>query len=286
MYMENMEEKTDGSGNYPLAEDALKEIHKELKESVEEKFRKEAMGDNVEAYLAQLRDKIKDKYADKKADNRIQFEHLLSTSLNNYYGKIDQKLKAGEVKNYFEFEKEMRNLRSCFMDLDFQGPNKEFLINDYILKKNNEVAHFLIKNTQAEYENQISILKDNKDKLESELFEIGETNMKEKNELGLQLFEAQNKKNDIEMKSNLVASRLEELKNEKQEIEDELRTKMESEKESMRSQIGGYQAKLHDSDAMKRKIEKELIVAKSESEKDMALLSQKVGFLEKQQSIY
>jgi hypothetical protein len=129
-------------------------------------------------------------------------------------------------------------------------------------------------------------LKDNKDKLELELFEIGETNMKEKNELGLQLFEAQNKKNDIEMKSNLVASRLEELKNEKQEIEDELRAKMEGEKESMRAQINGYQAKLHDSDALKRKIEKELIIAKSESEKDMALLSQKVGFLEKQQQIH
>jgi chromosome segregation ATPase len=110
--------------------------------------------------------------------------------------------------------------------------------------------------------------------------------MKEKNELGLQLFEAQNKKNDIEMKSNLVASRLEELKNEKQEIEDELRAKMEGEKESMRAQINGYQAKLHDSDALKRKIEKELIIAKSESEKDMALLSQKVGFLEKQQQIH
>jgi chromosome segregation ATPase len=129
-------------------------------------------------------------------------------------------------------------------------------------------------------------LKDNKDKLELELFEIGETNMKEKNELGLQLFEAQNKKNDIEMKSNLVASRLEELKNEKQEIEDELRAKMEGEKESMRAQINGYQAKLHDSDALKRKIEKELIIAKSESEKDMALLTQKVGFLEKQQQIH
>jgi chromosome segregation ATPase len=100
------------------------------------------------------------------------------------------------------------------------------------------------------------------------------------------LFEAQNKKNDIEMKSNLVASRLEELKNEKQEIEDELRAKMEGEKESMRAQINGYQAKLHDSDALKRKIEKELIIAKSESEKDMALLSQKVGFLEKQQQIH
>lgn len=132
MYMEGMEEKTDGSGNYPLAEDSLKEIYKELKEMVEEKFRKEAMGDNVEAYLAQLRDKIKDKYVDKKADNRVTFENLLLTSMNNFYGKIDQKLKSGDVKNYFEFEKEMRGLRSFFMDLDAQGPNKEFLINDYI----------------------------------------------------------------------------------------------------------------------------------------------------------
>jgi len=71
------------------------------------------------------------------------------------------------------------------MDLDAQGPSKELLINDFILKKNNEVAHFLIKNSQAEYENQLSMLKDNKDKLERELFDVKEETIKEKNELGM-----------------------------------------------------------------------------------------------------
>lgn len=100
----------------------------------------------------------------------------------------------------------------------------------------------------------------------------------------MKLFEIENKKNDLEMKNQMLDTRLEELKNEKQIIEDEMRAKMENDKGEMRKQIQSYQEKLQAAEVEKRNVEKNLIVARSENEKDLALLNQKVEFYEKQQS--
>jgi len=76
-------------------------------------------------YILELSNKIKDRYFNLKLENKREFENLLLTSMGNFYQKIDQKLKNGEIRNYFEFEKEIRTLKGFFMDLDAQGPNKE-----------------------------------------------------------------------------------------------------------------------------------------------------------------
>jgi len=123
LYAEGLSEKL--VGNFPLGEDALKEIHKELKQESEDKFKKEAMGEFVQMYILELSNKIKDRYFNLKLENKREFENLLLTSMGNFYQKIDQKLKNGEIRNYFEFEKEIRTLKGFFMDLDAQGPNKE-----------------------------------------------------------------------------------------------------------------------------------------------------------------
>ena len=268
--------------NFPLNEDILKDIHRELKLKCIEIFRKQAMGDFIDMYIQELNNKIKDRYMSVKLENKREFEKLLLQSMNNYYIKVDNRLKSNEIRSYFEFEKEMRNLRSVFMDLDPQGPNKEQLINDFMLKKSNETAHFLIKNSSAELENEINILKDNKDKMERELFDIKEIGMKEKNELSLKLFEVDNAKQDLVMKKQLLEDRVIEMKEEKQTIEENLTGKIENDKIHVRKEIGDCRNKIQELEENKRQLTKDLILARSENEKEIALLKQKVDFYDNQ----
>lgn len=144
---------------FPTSSENVEAIHNACKQEAIDKFKKEAMGDQVEVYIQDLKNKIKDRFITVMGENKSEFEKLLSDSLRQYYGKIDARVKNGEYRNYYDYERDLHSMRTYFMDLEPQGPNKLGIINEFLFSKCNDVAHFLIKSSQNELENELSILR-------------------------------------------------------------------------------------------------------------------------------
>jgi thymidylate synthase ThyX len=169
-YDERFSERLNDS--FPTSVDNLETIHSILKHETIEKFKKEALGDQIAQYMEELKAKIKDRYISIKSENKAEFEKLLQQSMKSYYSKIDEKVKSGEFKNYYDYERELQAMRTYFMDLEPQGPNKLGLINEFLFSKCNDVAHFLIKSAQNELENELAVVRETKDKLENDIYRI------------------------------------------------------------------------------------------------------------------
>ena len=154
-----MQEREKLNPIFPTSAENIEAIHANSKHEALEKFKKEAMGEQVDLYIQDLKNKIKDRYITIVSENKSEFEKLLSDSLRQYYAKIDARVKNSEYRNYYEYERELQTMRTYFMDLEPQGPNKLGIINEFLFSKCNDVAHFLIKYSQNELENELSILR-------------------------------------------------------------------------------------------------------------------------------
>ena len=266
---------------FPTSLDNLETLNSILKHDIIAKFKKEALGDQTPNYLEDLKCKIKDRFITIKAENKAEFEKLLQQSMQIYYSKIDDRVKTGEFRNYYEYEKELQTMRTYFMDLEPQGPNKLGLINEFLFSKCNDVAHFLIRSAQNELENQLAVVKESKEKLENEVYSQQDSFNKEKNSLSLRIFELENRRTEMDSKTGLLQQKIDSLKLERNTLEAELSKKLEAEKKKNRDDITNMRQKLGGEEESRRDIEKKLIVARSDHEKEVALLRQRVEFYEK-----
>jgi hypothetical protein len=278
-YDEKFSEKLNDS--FPTSVENLETIHTILKHEVLERFKKESMGEQTGQYVEDLKCKIKDRYLAIKSENKNEFEKLLLMSMRQHYQKIDEKVRAGEFRHYYDYEKELQAMRTYFMDLEPQGPNKMGLINEFLFSKCNDVAHFLIKNSQNQLENELAVLRESKEKIENDFYNMQEALNKEKNTLSLKIFELENKKADMEAKNQLLTQKIDSLKTERVNIEEELGKKLETEKKKHREEVNNLKSKLVSEEETRREGEKKIIVSRSEHDKELALLKQKIDFFEK-----
>ena len=278
-YDDKFSEKLNDS--FPTSVENLETIHALLKHEVLDKFKKDSMGEATVQYIEDLKYKIKDRYIAIKSENKNEFEKLLLMSMRQQYQKIDDRVRNGDYKHYYEYEKDLQNMRTFFMDLEPHGPNKLGLINEFLFSKCNDVAHFLIKNSQNELENELAVVREAKDKVETEYYSLQESFNKDKNNLSLKIFELENRKSDMEGKTQLLTQKVDSLKAERVAIEDELSKKMDAEKKKHREEMANVKSKLAAEEEVRREGEKKMIVIRSEHDKELALLKQKIDFYEK-----
>ena len=266
---------------YPTSQDNLEIYHNLLKHEIMQKYKKEAMGEQTKPYLDELKNRIKERFSNAKSDNKADFEKILVLSMKQYYQRVDDKVKSGDFKNYYEYEKELQNMRTHFMDLEPQGPNKLGLINEFLLSKCNDVAHFLIKNSQNELENELAVTREAKERVENDYYSTQEAFNKEKNSLNLKIFELESRKTDADSKNSLLLQKIDSLKAERYSIEEELGKKLEGEKKKHKEDQSQVKQRLLSEEESKRSLEKNIIVLKSEHDKELALLKQSIDFFEK-----
>lgn len=104
---------------------------------------------------------------------------------------------------------------------------------------------------------------------------------KEKNTLSLKVFELETKKSDLETRNQMLMQKIDAMKGEKNTVEDELGKKLDNEKKRFREEIMQLKQKLQAEEDLRRENEKKLILARSDYEKETALLRQGIEFHEK-----
>lgn len=104
---------------------------------------------------------------------------------------------------------------------------------------------------------------------------------KEKNGLSLKVFELETKRSDLETRNQMLLQKIDSMKGEKNSVEDELGKKLDNEKKKFREEILQLKQKLQAEEDLRRETEKKLILARSDYEKETALLRQGIEFHEK-----
>ena len=268
--------------SWPVSKNILKAVHYECLAECLKNFEETAIGDNIGKYTKMLKENIGEKYKWLKGENLKEFEKLFLNSMNTFYNEnIEKGLKENYYKNYIDFEKDIREFESYFLELEPQGPKKHVLLLEFLMKKINEGIYLFINSIESNYEGQLKLFKNHKKDLEKELKQIKNDTKKENTELHNKIKDIELVNKDISSKIELIEKSYSELKVEKEKTEKECQKKLEENK-------GNYKEELTEVTKEKQELLKKLkdldrnnIMINSEFDKEKALLMQKVEFYEK-----
>lgn len=73
----------------------------------------------------------------------MEFEELFVQKLEESFElTISEKQSKKGYKNFFEFEKDMKEFELEFQELEPQGPQKELILKDFVIKKITEGIYY------------------------------------------------------------------------------------------------------------------------------------------------
>lgn len=118
-------------------------------------------------------------------------------------------------------------------------------------------------------------------KLQEDIDELKGESAKERNHLMTKISQLETEKVELNAREKSFEEEIAKLKKDKLAFEDELRLEMASEKEAFQAKIEELKNKLIQSEEQSKEVERNSFLAKSEFDKEKALLAQKVSFYEK-----
>jgi len=128
---------------------------------------------------------------------------------------------------------------------------------------------------------QKTIFEDVQKKLELEINELRNDNSKEKQYLLSKISQLECERSELEIKEKNIKEALEQIKEDRNQLETDLRNEWQSEREHNQNQLNEMQAKLLQNEEALKEMETKIYLNNSEHEKEKALLSQKVEYYEK-----
>jgi chromosome segregation ATPase len=266
--------------SWPLAPEYLTSIHKDCREQALRSYKRAAVGDYREQYLEELENRIGEKLSWLEAENKRDFERILLHGLSTGYAKIEKRLTSGDYKDFFEYEKDLRNLQMTYYDTEPSGPNKEGLISEFVLKKLPEGVYSFLTALKKENEAAITDLERQRQRLEKEISGFKEESVKEKNRLNSIISDLESARGEMKVHLQCVTENLETLKAEKEEIEKRLGGDLSTERTKYKQQIQELQTNIEGLKSTCQSQERKILLLTSEFEKDKALMAQKLSFYE------
>ena len=264
----------------PLSEEDLISIHKNCREEVIKNYKRDSIGEYRENYLEELELKIADKLTLYQTHNKREFERVMSHHLQVVFQKIEKKLNNGEYKDYFEYDKDLRSVQNNFFEMELDGPNKEGLVAEYILKKIPDGVHHFISLLKRNSEISSSELEKARQKLEKEIGRTRDEGIKERKKLQDTISELEISKSEMSVHIQCITESLNTIKQEKQELESKLVGDMDREMKKARTTIVELNSQVEKYRESQVLNEREIIMMKSEFEKEKALISQKLSYYE------
>ena len=265
----------------PMTFEELKICHKMAKEAALNNYKKKAIGDVSEEFLKEFQKKVKQKLAVLKTENEKESMRVCSSFINQEFYTIEKKLKNNEYKSYIEYERDIRLFYTYFMENGPKTVNKQVILLEFLQKNLNDGANFFIRNLVQEADFQKTISVELTKKLEQEIKESKEDNMKEKNNLLGKVAQLQAEKTDLELREQSLKEGVSELKSEKEKLERTFKTELQNEKNEVQRVLQEYKTKLNNYEENMKESERQNLFTQSENEKEKALLQQKISYLEK-----
>ena len=265
----------------PLSEDQLKLFHRRFKEKAISFYKSKSLGEVSEVYEKELLRQIKVKFTQLKLRNTEEGEKMCEAFLTKEYSSIDKKVRSNEYTSYSEFESDISLFYTYFMERGPDVPRKENILLEFLHNCLKVAGSYFVKGCQKEMEIQRNLAIDVKSKLDNYINELKTESTKERNSLMAQLSQLQTERTELELRETTLKENLQELKNEFTNTEKSLREELAQEKVQNKETIEKLRERLNEKEVSSKEVENQLFLARSEFEKEKALLLQKSSFLER-----
>lgn len=264
---------------FPVTDKKILRMHKEIKHKCIQEYNSKAIGDNSEACLNKLKKKIKEKFEPIYLHNQDTIKLVSTRFLQENYGLILQKLKKGTIKSFLEYEKELKILKE-YANNHCPVMNSE-LLGDFLIDCLSSTSDQFIKSLSNELNLQKDLQKENISRLESELKENRDNYYREREDLRLKLSSSENEKIELSLREKSASEKLEKLKVDKETYEKESRNTIKTLRAEFSEKLEEATKKCWEYEESIKELERKIFQTQSDSSQELALLLQKVGYLEK-----
>eukprot|EP01022_Parablepharisma_sp_SALTPOND_P029008 TRINITY_DN722_c0_g1_i1.p1 TRINITY_DN722_c0_g1~~TRINITY_DN722_c0_g1_i1.p1 ORF type:complete len:1467 (-),score=323.46 TRINITY_DN722_c0_g1_i1:3360-7760(-) len=265
----------------PMDSAELKEAHQEAYELALAEFNRISVGANTQEYMKDLTAKIKQKYTTLKVENEREAKKCIQGFLGSAYMSIEQKIRNNEFPTFEEYLRELKAFQMYFMENGPPGPNRKALLLEYCQKVQAEVAELFSKKLSAELDLQKTLTHDTVQKLESQIMELKEEHKTEADSMAGKIRLLETEKAELSAKEQGLRENCNTIMKEKAAREREMAEQLDEVKKEAERNMRLLRDKISQHEEQVRAAQEKAITTESDSNKQQALLEQKISYLEK-----
>ena len=268
------------NNHFPLDPSELKEAHREASSISLEEFNKISVG-NTSEYIRNLKNKIKQKYKVLRSENERKAKKCIQDFLSSGYMRIEQRLRNNGFGTLEEYEKELKDFQRYFIENGPPGPNRLILMLEFCQKAQSEVARAFLSKCLSEIELQKTLAEDNTKKLENQILELKEDYETGADSMTYKIRNLEMEKAELSAKEQGLRENCNMMLEERILREKEMDEKLAEVKEEAERTIKGLKDKIAIQEEQVRAAQERALTSESDSNKQQALLEQKVFYLQK-----
>ena len=228
----------------PLFEYDLKSLFKEAKVSSLVEFDQNAVGDVAPQYKDDLKTKMKQKYSQVKAENERITRNEAGVFLQNFFSPIEDKLRNQEYTNFHQYEQEVRQVESHFLEKGPPGPNRESICQEHVINALAEGAAFFQRNLENELKLQQTLGIESQEKLEARIQELKTDLNSCKDDYENKMRSSENLKAQLIAKEQSMRESMVELKQDKERNDKEWKDRLQNEKNDANRQVDDFKNRM------------------------------------------
>ena len=228
----------------PLFEYDLKSLFKEAKVSSLVEFDQNAVGDVAPQYKDDLKTKMKQKYSQVKAENERITRNEAGVFLQNFFSPIEDKLRNQEYTNFHQYEQEVRQVESHFLEKGPPGPNRESICQEHVINALAEGAAFFQRNLENELKLQQTLGIESQEKLEARIQELKTDLNSCKDDYENKMRSSENLKAQLIAKEQSMRESMVDLKQDKERNDKEWKDRLQNEKNDANRQVDDFKNRM------------------------------------------
>ena len=268
--------------NLGNSDETLEEIHKEAKKLAFDLFKKKSLGDAANEYGKQLKLKIKEKYSYYSKLQDEENKGKIIRVLNKWYSIIESRIQNNEFKSIDEINNDFISLEEKLNETfpNFQG--KSELFNDF----KNKIISFAGQYFSLKADSEKKYIQEQNEqkiqKLTIDLETVKANYEKENEKKQIMLKQNKNQITDLKDEINQLKENLAVTEKEKEISVNNFNNQLTRLKEDYERKLKELNNKRNINEEKQKQAERKFIKIKAESEKEKALLNQKITHLTKQ----
>lgn len=260
----------------PMYEPELKEIYKDAKKEALEKFNEVSLGDYATEFADELKEKFKQIYSHYRQENERAQQQKANAFLQTNFAPIEQKLRNGQYATFTDFEKDLNEMQVRFLE---EGLFKNELL-EFCIHQLSQACMYFIRSTENEITNMKMLNEQMVKKLEEKVQELKDELKDSKSQLENRVRSLETDKAHLEAKEQTLQESVQQLRLEKDKVETDFKQRLQQEKKESQSLVEEYKQNANLAEQNAKELQRQVMNAESNFDKEKALLEQKNTHLE------
>lgn len=210
----------------PFEDHELRDAYSSAKKKAMQNFIKVAVGEVKDNFLENLKTRIKNRYDMIKQDNDHSCEQECTMFLRQSYIEIERALKNQQYPSFMDYLADIEQFKQIFDENGPPGTHRREILLDFCMRAIQESSEFFLANITNEMNLQRSIMEDTVRKLQEEIKELKSDQRQKLDSLETKMRKIEMDKAEISAKEQSSKEALQQIQQEKTQLETNLGTKL------------------------------------------------------------